>query len=128
GAPSITPERVERRTIADPSDQADSRARPLWRLPRMMARPARVRMRSRKPCRLARLRLLGWYVRFTFCLLEHAASSQSQRGQRRDVETRETTRSHDARRFGARTTVEPRPSAAPTCTLPASRAPVDDPW
>jgi hypothetical protein len=86
GAPSITPERVERRTIADPSDQADSRVRPLWRLARMMAWPARVRMRSRKPCRLARLRLLGWYVRFTFCLLEHAASSQRQRGLRRDLE------------------------------------------
>jgi hypothetical protein len=86
GAPPITPERVERRTIADPSDQADSRARPLWRLARMMAWPERVRMRSRKPCRLARLRLLGWYVRFTFCLLEHAASSQRRRGLRRDLE------------------------------------------
>jgi hypothetical protein len=85
-APSITAERIERRTIADPSDQADSRARPLWRLARMIAWPARVRMRSRKPCRLARLRLLGWYVRFTFCLLEHAASSQRQRGLRRDLE------------------------------------------
>jgi hypothetical protein len=29
--------------------------------------------------------LLGWYVRFTFCLLEHAASSQRQRGQRRGI-------------------------------------------
>jgi hypothetical protein len=84
--PSITPQRVERRTVAYPPDQADSRARPLWRLARTMARPARVRMRIRKPCRLARLRLLGWYVRFTFCLLEHAASSQRQRGLRRDVE------------------------------------------
>ena len=31
----------------------------------MMARPARVRMRSRKPCVLARWRLFGWKVRFT---------------------------------------------------------------
>ncbi len=94
-APS-TPERVERRTIADPSDQADSRARPLWRRARTIARPARVRMRSRKPCRLARLRLLGWYVRFTFCLLEHAASSQSQRGLRRDVELVRVARTRHA--------------------------------
>ena len=72
--------------IADPTDQADSRARPFRRRARTMAWPARVRIRSRKPCRLARLRLLGWYVRFTFCLLEHAASSQRQRGLRRGVE------------------------------------------
>jgi hypothetical protein len=30
-----------------------------------MARPARVRIRSRKPCVLARRRLFGWKVRFT---------------------------------------------------------------
>src|SRR6266567_3178165 len=30
-----------------------------------MARPARVRMRSLKPCVFARLRLFGWNVRFT---------------------------------------------------------------
>jgi hypothetical protein len=30
-----------------------------------MARPARVRIRSRKPCVFARLRLFGWNVRFT---------------------------------------------------------------
>lgn len=30
-----------------------------------MARPARVRMRRRKPCVFARLRLFGWNVRFT---------------------------------------------------------------
>jgi hypothetical protein len=88
GAPPLTPQRVECRTIADPSDQADNRARAFRRRARTIARPARVRMRSRKPCRLARLRVLGWYVRFTFCLLEHAASSQSQRGLRRDVQTR----------------------------------------
>jgi len=31
----------------------------------MMARPARVRMRARKPCLRARRRVLGWKVRFT---------------------------------------------------------------
>jgi hypothetical protein len=45
--------------------QADSRARPLRRRAPMMARPARVRMRNRKPWVLARRRLFGWKVRFT---------------------------------------------------------------
>jgi hypothetical protein len=43
--------------------QADSLARPLRRRFAKMARPARVRMRRRKPCLRARRRLLGWYVR-----------------------------------------------------------------
>ena len=45
--------------IADRDDQADSRARPLDRRLRTMARPARVDMRWRKPWRLARFRTLG---------------------------------------------------------------------
>jgi hypothetical protein len=45
--------------------QADSRARPLRRRAPMMDRPARVRMRNRKPWVLARRRLFGWKVRFT---------------------------------------------------------------
>ena len=43
--------------------QADSFARPLRRRDARMARPARVLMRRRKPCVLARRRLLGWKVR-----------------------------------------------------------------
>lgn len=39
--------------------QADSSPRPLRRRAEMMARPARVRIRSRKPCVLARRRLFG---------------------------------------------------------------------
>jgi hypothetical protein len=39
--------------------------RPLARRRAMIERPARVRMRIRKPCVLARLRLFGWNVRFT---------------------------------------------------------------
>lgn len=46
-------------------DQAVSRARPFLRRACTMARPARVRMRIRKPCLRARRRLLGWNVRFT---------------------------------------------------------------
>lgn len=40
-----------------------SERRPLLRRPDTMARPARVRMRRRKPCTLARRRLFGWNVR-----------------------------------------------------------------
>lgn len=44
-------------------NQAASRARPLRRRLPTMARPARVRMRKRKPCVLCRRRLFGWNVR-----------------------------------------------------------------
>jgi len=64
----------ERATVADAPDQADSLWRPLIRRERRTARPARVDMRCRKPCFLARRRLLGWYVRFTMFLLDHEAS------------------------------------------------------
>ena len=43
--------------------QAESSVRPLARRAERMPRPARVRMRARKPCFLARRRLLGWKVR-----------------------------------------------------------------
>jgi len=42
---------------------ADRRARPLRRRAEMMARPARVRIRRRKPWVRLRRRLLGWNVR-----------------------------------------------------------------
>ena len=42
------------------SAQADRRARPLARRAERIARPARVRMRSRKPWVFARRRLFGW--------------------------------------------------------------------
>jgi hypothetical protein len=40
--------------------QADRALRPLRRRAEMIARPARVRIRSRKPCVRARRRLFGW--------------------------------------------------------------------
>jgi hypothetical protein len=43
--------------------QALRRARPLWRRAASTARPARVRMRSRKPWVFALRRLFGWNVR-----------------------------------------------------------------
>jgi hypothetical protein len=43
--------------------QADRRARPLRRRAEMIARPARVRIRRRKPWVRLRRRLLGWNVR-----------------------------------------------------------------
>lgn len=48
---------------AAPRTQADSFARPLRRREERIDRPARVRMRSRKPWVLARRLLLGWNVR-----------------------------------------------------------------
>jgi hypothetical protein len=42
---------------------ADSFSRPLRRRAVTIARPARVRIRKRKPCVLARRRLFGWKVR-----------------------------------------------------------------
>jgi hypothetical protein len=45
------------------ADQAASRLRPLRRRAETMALPARVRIRSRKPCVLCRRRLFGWNVR-----------------------------------------------------------------
>jgi hypothetical protein len=44
---------------------AERRFRPLARRRLRMARPARVDMRARNPCRRFRRRTLGWYVRFT---------------------------------------------------------------
>lgn len=55
--------------LAYPADQAESLCRPLARRDFKMARPARVFIRWRKPCFLARRRLFGWKVRFT-----HASS------------------------------------------------------
>jgi hypothetical protein len=45
------------------ADQADRRVRPLPRRVARIARPARVRIRSRKPWVFARRRLFGWKVR-----------------------------------------------------------------
>jgi hypothetical protein len=57
----------ELRAAAQPGlgrqDQALSRSRPLCLRAARTARPARVRMRSRKPCVFARRRLFGWNVR-----------------------------------------------------------------
>lgn len=59
-----------------PGNQAVSDARPLPRRADTIARPARVRMRRRKPCTRARRRLFGWNVRLplaTVVLLEISA-------------------------------------------------------
>src|SRR5690606_28900467 len=55
--------------------QTASLARPLRRRAAMIARPARVRMRSRKPWVLARRRLSGWYVRLLTASLQGRAGS-----------------------------------------------------
>jgi hypothetical protein len=66
---------------------------------------------------MLRRRLFGWYVRFTLCLLGHAASSRHERGQRRESEKKSCDQL-DARRrstgAGARTTLEARVAVTPT--------------
>jgi len=51
-------------TVPNPPDHTVSRARPLARRDFNTARPARVLIRARNPCFLARRRAFGWYVRF----------------------------------------------------------------
>jgi hypothetical protein len=53
---------------------AVSVVRPLARRRRMIARPARVRIRARKPCLRFRRRLFGWYVRFMLVLECHQSA------------------------------------------------------
>ena len=57
--------------------QTLTRARPLRRRAARTARPALVRMRSRKPCVLARRRLFGWNVRLLTGELRGTVSASS---------------------------------------------------
>jgi hypothetical protein len=61
------------------SGQTLTRARPLRRRAERIARPARVRMRSRNPCVFARWRLFGWNVRLLTGTLQY--TGHGQRGQ-----------------------------------------------
>jgi hypothetical protein len=72
------PQLAKARVPADALDacpHADRRARPFRRRAARIARPALVAMRCRKPCFLARRRLLGWNVLFMAL-----SSSPSSRG------------------------------------------------
>lgn len=71
---ALLPEGSKGVPTTDGLDQADSFARPLARRLRSTARPARVDIRARKPWFLARLRTLGWKVRFTWGFLLGAGS------------------------------------------------------
>jgi len=64
--------------------QADSSARPLRRRAARIARPARVRMRSRNPWVLARRRLFGWNVRLLTCGLPAGGGGGARWAGRRD--------------------------------------------
>jgi hypothetical protein len=57
--PSPRSETLERGPVPDSPGQAVSRARPFTRRALITARPARVRIRARKPCVRMRLRFLG---------------------------------------------------------------------
>ena len=74
--------------------QTDRRARPLLRRDDRMDRPARVRMRSRKPCFLCRRRLFGWYVRFIWVFLPKP-STPGERGIGPHRQPPSTTPVHD---------------------------------
>ena len=63
-------EGAERRSVRDRRGHALSLCRPRCRRERSTARPPRVALRARTPCFMARLRLLGWKVRFMAGLLE----------------------------------------------------------
>lgn len=65
------PQAVRGRQHASRSIQADSSVRPLRRRAARMARPARVRIRSRNPWVFARRRLFGWKVRLLTVSLHH---------------------------------------------------------
>jgi hypothetical protein len=70
------------------SDQAESCSRPLRRRAAMIARPARVRIRNRKPWVLALRRLFGWKVRLlttdsTIMLSEGTRTAPGRHGSRR---------------------------------------------
>ena len=62
--------------------QADSSPRPLRRREDRIARPARVRIRSRKPCVFARRRLFGWKVRLLTVGLHHGLHIRPSPGDR----------------------------------------------
>jgi len=60
------------------SPQAESRLRPLSRRAATIVRPARVRIRNRKPCVRARRRLFGWNVRLLTADVSEDSSGRSQ--------------------------------------------------
>ena len=62
---TIPAEPLECRPRPDPPDQADNLWRPRRRLALRTARPPRLLIRFRNPCRRDRRRTFGWYVRFT---------------------------------------------------------------
>lgn len=63
--------------------------RPLRRRADKMARPARVRMRRRKPWTFARRRLFGWKVRLLIMLSDHITVHTGQ-NRKKTVATRPT--------------------------------------
>jgi CheY-like chemotaxis protein len=86
-------QRLKRRLTTDAPNQAERFARPLVRRRRITARPARLRIRSRKPCFFLRLRLFGWYVRFIHGLLDRPGRGKGPgAGARRVLSTRASGR------------------------------------
>ena len=80
GRPAHAVHRGQHRTGTSRPAQADSSLRPLRRRAAMIARPARVRIRSRKPCVFARRRLFGWKVRLLTVGLHQSFLGRRARG------------------------------------------------
>src|SRR5699024_7276464 len=72
-------------------DQAVSAERPLRRRAATMPRPARVRMRRRNPCTLARRRLFGWKVRLPLAMVGSSHEVGTVAGTRSSSRRRRTT-------------------------------------
>jgi hypothetical protein len=72
---AVTPAPACPRKRLASAGQTLTRARPLRRRAARIARPARVRMRSRNPCVFARWRLFGWNVRLLTGTPVHRALS-----------------------------------------------------
>ena len=93
---------------------AESSARPLRRRPARIARPARVRIRRRKPWVFARRRLFGWNVRLVTSLSNYFGEAHRPGTSGAGLLLRLTTRcAHRAPARRAGTTQEPSTTAAP---------------
>jgi hypothetical protein len=110
-------------STAGPVRQADSSERPFRRRAVRMARPARVRMRNRKPWVLARRRLFGWKVRLLTVWLHHGRSRPRGGRSRRGAGGRERPPSSVLTRCSAQgcTSTTGNPRRRPTHEIPTIR-------
>ena len=99
-----------------PWRQTDRPLRPLRRRAERIDRPARVRIRSRKPCTLCRRRLFGWYVRLLTSSLRVGSRQVSGTG----FESAGTAHPRDLFRGHAAPVDTVRPPNGTACNSPGS--------